>query len=103
MSLDQQGSIPKHTVSNDDAAHDADPFTDLAVRPRVLVSFEHSGAADLALGLEVAGVHALIRIAELLAVPDRISELGDHHALEHVGLIIDVVEDVWEGKCQLPT
>lgn len=84
-----QRDPPEQAVHGDDDDQDADPFPRAA--PDVAVLLEHAAAADLAPGREVRPVHT---VAAGPARVDAAGELVDHHALEDVGLVVDVVEHV---------
>lgn len=90
-----QDEPAERTVTSDDADHDAHPLAGVADVVAVVV--KDSLAVDEALVGEISLVHA---VAFLLIVPSRRAcegagaEFVDHHSLENVGLVIDVVEDV---------
>ena len=96
MFLQYQYQISQNSVCNDDRKHDSDPFSNLTIRPRVLICLKDSSAANLTLRLEVGRVHTLkfSRHRRLRAVPDCGTKLVDQHALKDVGLIVNVVEDI---------
>ena len=58
VSLNQQHGIAQNAVPGNDGNHDTDPFTHTV--GRVIIRFQHRGASDLAFGLQVGGVHAVI-------------------------------------------
>lgn len=88
-----QGNICKQSVSCNNANHDTKPSP-----LKAGVDAEHAQnilSTDLSNGIEDAGVVALVLpIGKRGAVIYAVTELVDHHALEDVGLVIDVVEDV---------
>ena len=94
-----QRKIPQNAIRHDNAQHDTHPLARLS--RLIPVRLQHGRAADLALTLQIAWVHAVIlrlargtRARHDVTIPHRFPELIDHHALKHVGLVVDVVEDV---------
>jgi len=90
-----QNEPAKGTVASDDTDHDSDPLA--GVTNIVAVVVKNGSAADEALVGKIGLVHA---VALLTRVPSRCAskgasaELVDHHALEDVGLVVDVVENI---------
>jgi len=87
----------EESVTGDDADHDAHP---LACRAdRVAVVLENGVAVDQALALVRGVVHARAFVEWPACRRGRagevaVAEFVDHHALEDIGLVVDVVEDV---------
>lgn len=83
------------TVTGDDTDHDAHPLAGVANVVAVVV--KHCSAADETLVGEIGVVHAGALVARGLrrcASKGASAELVDHHALEDVGLVVNVVEHV---------
>ena len=58
VSFSQQHRVAQNTVPSNDGNHDTDPFTHTV--GRVIICSQYRGASDLAFGLQVGGVHAVI-------------------------------------------
>jgi len=94
MALHDENQIAEESISRNNAEHDANPFRHFVVSIRIMVCFEDGGPSDLAHRLQVAGIHALIAVSKSVAVVDGLLKLIDHHTLEDIGLVVDVVKDV---------
>ena len=100
VSLQYQNEVTQYSVSKDCRKHEPNPLANLAIRPGVLVCLKYGSATDLATRLKVRRIHALVLPGNLGlgAIPNGGSELVHHHTLEDIGLIIYVVEDIWQAR-----
>ena len=86
---DQERNPTKQSVNGDNPNKNAHPLT--SPTSRIPKRLEDTRPRDLALGRQLTLVHA---VAAGSAVEDTFFELVDHHTLEDVRLVVDVVEDV---------
>lgn len=92
---DPKDEPAKSAVASDNADHDANPLASVADVVAVVV--ENGGAGNEALVCQLSLVQAgaaLTRVLGRCAGEVAGSELVDHHALEDVRLVVNVVEDV---------
>lgn len=82
----------QESVYRNDSNHDPHPLA-LAVQ-RVAIARQNRCAGNPALVLERAGIHARALSGNGLTCVAALFELVDHHALEDVGLIVNVVKHV---------
>ena len=83
---------PAHKpINKDNGNHDPQPLRNIAVKVERLY---HRSTAYASSRLEVRGIHALEVLSDDLAAIGRVLELVYHHALEDIGLVVDVVKHI---------
>lgn len=90
-----QGQKSKEPITDNDAQHYAKPLPDFAVLVRIFIGLQNCSATDFTLTFKITLVHAMIiRFAGYVAVVNSVLELIDHHGLEDVSLVVDIVKDI---------
>src|ERR1700761_3172493 len=93
MTLQPQYNETENTITDDDGAQNPDPLSYPA--RRISERIQDLDTGNLVAAGRDGRVHAVVVAGvELLALVRAVLELVDHHELEDVGLVVDVVEDV---------
>ena len=83
----------QNSISSNDSTEYAYPK--VSIVNRIPVTCQNALAINQALAGEFRSIHALTLGANVCASICPLGEFIHHHALEHIGLVVDVVEDIF--------